>query len=833
MGFVLCLERLKPSTRLYYILISILVVLKGLNILFKKMKLRSLKQKMDENDVIYCIDCSGSTGNHQGYWQLVASTLANTIQKFGQKNVKCLFWDDKVYRVQHSEVTRRISTRTGGGGTSPHCFASTTYLPEGSNVIIITDGQVSPGDVQKCDRIINGRRFSSVTVIFEHTGGNMNLTVSTPFTRNCDQVKIIVGDRTLTEGSTSKAIDLKRYYDNPDLFLTELDSLNAQIVMQNLGKNAANIPLRNDLFELKKNLLSHIASSQSTKNSMDQVRVLLTSADQLEPAIVLMRSIISNVDTSLGKRLESIFEELARQCLGTSNFDFSVLEPGRLLRANQVEQVTAEELPQQHEAGNFECPISFEEDDHSTLLIAEGQSVFSDLIGDASKKSLLEQLMTNPWMVLNIPELFVKLTALLDHVIGFKTTKELFTRGRNVVSPFSRAPISCALTFGKDATTRRANLYVLARIFFGKRLVGLPESWLSVVYIACTKVPRLQDNEVFMSEFKNYLRGQLIHSKTNITLTGLPIEPLMKTSTDIAIWFSVTSPRIFLEIYEGKVDDARNRLRSFGASAIHLVTILTDVLEYPIDPNTMHQLTRYKTMAQMMNFEKDQKPSVQNLKPWRVALRAQYQNSHTCDDDGTTIILLDGPAQSRPNLHYGAPFEECLALASLVDATKTTNAIPIPWNLQPMTIPPYITNYGYNHDDGDTYIREPLPICIKTMRPYTMDRKKHKPWNVCAEEQYGPLSKQIHNYNYFVQFVMEYEKYPSKEQFLKWTAAKQANRKENTADTLPRYALTYIDELWKDYENTIGQNFCNMHPALFKLLALKSMRKEDRIRLED
>jgi len=304
---------------------------------------------------------------------------------------------------------------------------------------------------------------------------------------------------------------------------------------------------------------------------------------------------------------------------------------------------------------------------------------------------------------------------------------------------------------------------------------------------------------------------------------------MIKAPIDIALWFCVNSIEV-MDMINNESDDARNRLRSFGESAKHLLE-LVDIFEYPYDRVwTTKQLKLYKAFAWMMNQEKDY-TKMGLVKPsWRDLLRAQYQNSIIVRK---TIIFLDGPVENPPALpDFGIKLKYLLALEQLVDKTKTTNSIMIPMNFQGLPIPQAVTNYGYPNPMSAEAFNTPTVICPKTMRPYVIDRKEKKFWKECAEKFYGPLDKQISNYNYFIQYVMENDYYPTREGFIYYTAKKQANRELNTRDTLPLYTVPFVDGMFNDYEQVLGKDFKDVSVADFKRLAFASMREEDRKKLD-
>lgn len=158
---------------------------------------------------------------------------------------------------------------------------------------------------------------------------------------------------------------------------------------------------------------------------------------------------------------------------------------------------------------------------------------------------------------------------------------------------------------------------MLARCFFGDKLVGQPEVWLCVLYQIITRVQRIAHNIEFMSMFTKYLVRRLKSGTTNITLSGLAIEPVIKAPIDIALWYTISSPHVITNLSE-TIEDARNRLRALGASAWHVLKMV-DLLHYSYHPQTRHQVELYQSFAQMMAQEKIYPPN-----QWRNVIRGQF-----------------------------------------------------------------------------------------------------------------------------------------------------------------------------------------------------------------
>lgn len=765
----------------------------------------------NKQQIYLCIDYSGSTGNNQSYWNFASNIVES------HPDAKFIFWDTNAKEVSYKEAKIIVKTCRGFGGTQPQCIVN--FIPKDSHLIIITDGQIGKNDVSQCDNLLNGRAFSQVDVYFVNTGGEMNLSVSAPFTRNT-KFNIYQGDKLLSSGSSDQVIELKKYYDNPELFLKEADDILKQIVMQNLGKN--NTTLRNNLLDLQKNLLKCIAVKNAQGNEFNLIRQSLKNKNYND-AITKIKSATILTDSSQAKKIEGMIQELIRCCSGMNDFSFEILQPGRLSRAAPVTHIPTEELPPvENYDGGYECPITLDKD-IPCCLIKQGEPVLLNI-----EKNYLDALMTNPFLLLQDSHLVEKLKERLDQLIGLEALKELFSIG-NVKSPLTRNNISCAITLGNDKTHTKSTNYALADLLFGKKLVGQPELWLAVLYFVIKQINYLNSDTNFIGSFISHMIYRMENKNTNITLSGLPIEPLIKCPVDIAIWYCVISPIVVIN--NTKIDDARNRLRSFGACAKYLIE-LVDLLGYPYERKlTIHQLSLYKAFAWMMNEEK-------NHSQWRKILRSQYQGSLVLDDG--TIIMLDGPSINPVKLQKFKIFDddeeltigELLTLADLVDQNKSINSVMIPLNLIPRNPPTFVKNYGYRDNLTFNEILGVAPICPQTFRPYVIDLKKRKHWKECSEKFYGPLSKQLSSYNYFNKFVMENNSYPSKQEFIKYLASKQSNKEEGAIDTLPSAILHFVDSVFIDFEKVLGKDFKDISPSEFKRRVYNSMKEEDRIKLD-
>lgn len=775
------------------------------------------------------VDCSGSTGSNSKYWDRVSQLIESN------KSASFFFWDDICRKYSYTDAVKHVNSRRGIGGTYPNCFVR--EISNSDSIIIITDGQVSESDVKKCDDIMNRLKLSDVTVEFIDTGGSMNLSVAAPFTRNANNINIVVNSTPLHSGNTSDPIDLTIYATDPEKFIAEYEQLYKKIVMKTVGKRDDN--LRNQLLDLQKNLLRVIASRIFDASSYDRIREKLIEGD-FNTSVELLESIINASDKNIAITIENFIQTLCKQCEGNTGYSFSLLQPGRLTRASTVTDTNIAEAPSSLVYnGSFECPIALDTD-IPVLLVAESEPILN-----TCDKNLLEEIMNNPLVILNQKDLCDKFVSMLDHPIGLDAARQL--ANRSFVSPITRRPIMGCLSFYNEKTNESATMYTLAKMLFGQKLVGNPDLWLIVTYNLIRKSTYLSDNIELINMCKSYIINRIKSTRTNITLSGLPIEPMIKAPTDIAIWYCVTSPYFYRNLSE---DDSRNRLRSMGSVAKYLIEIV-ELLGYPFDKKfTLNRLDLYHALALMQNMLK-------NNIDIKSQVRSLYQNClYKKNNMGTVdFVFFDGPVSNPFDIFGNArvdlklSLEEIYGLSKLLDRSKVNSSIMIPYDFVGTPLPKFTVNYTYRlydyilaraaeinsskHEDLQDLIAtmsDTSPeICPKTLRPYTIDRIKNKHWLECSEELHGPVSKQLSTNNYFIEYVTTKRMYPpSKEDFMVYMYQRQLGRLENSTDTLPMYTWNFVDCLYNRYANVLN----TMSPYEFARIAEASRDKQDRMYME-
>lgn len=740
------------------------------------------------------IDYSGSTGGSDKYWDSVQAI----VDRF-KDNSTITFWDsEEPQTTSYEKAIEIIKMRTGNYGTSPSLIAPLTQ-PD-SYVILITDGQVDNDEVKKCDQLLNSRSFERVEVHFiSSCGGEMNLSVSAPFTRKANY-EIYVNKKLHAAGSSKEVIDLKKYHNNLPLFKEEAKELLTKITMQNLGLN--NVQLRDDLLELQKNLLNCVSKSQN-KIDFNKIRLILSSPEGTEEEAIeyIKENVIPNAaSTKETLEIQQMCKEMIDKCTGCFDFSFNVIS--RVRRADVVE----EELPESVECSHkFECPISLDTD-IPCCLIKIGDPVFKSL-----KQKQINDFVNNPLSVLFNYKLKRKIKDRIDHLVGLNSLKEMWSRN-DKKSPFTRYDVSCALCFGSDETHIEANRFTIANIFFGEKIVGNDVLWLFVMYFIIKEIDWLKDEEGFMKIFEDYLKFSVKKKFTNMTLTGLPIDPLIKAPTDIAVWYCVMSPFII----ESSIQ--HNRLRVFGITAKYLIKILEFLnLKHKSDW-AKRQVNRYYAFKWMATEVRKKEPI-----QWKEMIKGQYQNYLITENK--KIVLLDGQCSKLIELPFleHIPFpdivlsnEELNYLVSLVDRNKTVNNVDIP-NIFP-DLPPAVSevNYYYPLDYKDD-------ICIKIdpQTLYPIKRIGDKTWKDCSEEKYGPLAQQLSLHQYFVRYVCDNLDYPEADELL-WYVVEKQNRKK--IYTLPTQIIEFIEATLNEYNEVITKE--NLSAQQFKQRVKQSLKKE-------
>lgn len=724
---------------------------------------------------LVCIDDSGSTGHSSAYWNYVESVFNE------HPEARFIAWNNCPRDVSRKTLASMIRNRIGSGSTRLSALAPLLLTPQYSTICLITDGQVEQHEVDHADMILKNKKFERVSVHCVSTGGPMNLSVGAPLMRNCESFSLKVDGRELAAGSTHGDIDLDKYATEPELLLSEFDALNAQIVIRCVG-GRSDLALRERLSRLNTSLAKAILARESSTNPFAAVRGHL-ELQRLDDARAEMRRLALSAGdtTSLAKRVDLAIQALMRSCT-TKDFSFAQLQPGRLaLAATVAEPPLAQVQSESAYTGNFQCPVALD-DDLPVICIAKGTPLF-----DGLEKGYVEALMTNPFMLLANDDLCQKLRDRVDHPIGLGTIENMASeQGRiRFKSVFTRRKICAVVALGHDRGHAEATNFALARLFFGQKLVGVPELWLAVFLFAVrTHVPWLADNSDVMEPLESHLVWRLRTFSGRLSLSGLPLAPLMRAPLDLAVWYCVEM--------SWRLPAMQNRLRDYGAHATRLVDLL-EMLKMPFDrAAVMKRIACYRAAVFLQRSAKASPDT------WYDAVRAQYQNSIVLANGKR--VFLDGPAAPPlpplPVELADLSLAELVALTDCVDTRISDTGMAIPDPLVPRR-PLAVTNYTY--PEGAPHALS-VPICPATMRPYTFPRPSTH-WTEASKSVFGPLNGQLHVNALYLLFVETHKRFPlSDDELIEFAARRQMSREDGQCkDTLPAHVRVSVNSCLSDY----------------------------------
>ena len=796
------------------------------------------------------IDYSGSTGGCVEYWRIGKKVLKENPTAI------VYLWDNNCNKINYSDALKHCDSRRGNGGTSPQCFIPFLKLiKEPSEIIIITDGQIASHDVQTCDMQTVGIKVESVTCYI--IGAGADLSVVAPFRKLSSNFKLVADEEEMFSGDITAPIDLSPYF-ALQYFLDNKESLRKEILMKMLNKPKNDL-LIVELIKLRDFIIKSIVRRDSKPkddgkgkapmNPFDECRAKsqINSIETLKAisAIAFPPNIIQ--DVSELQKLEAEFSQMISFCSGNTNFSRSQLSNPVANRVARAPVVPLQQLPDEISIGvddglAFECPVMLGPAEIA-LLITAGSSVLEGV-----ESWLVDFIINNPLEIMNHPDLIDKLFKRIDHPIGLEALKML---GSYPISPLTRNPIVGCISLGKSWENTKYTNATLAKIFFGNKLCGNPDLWLSVIYLAILnrKVQYLIDQPALMSGLGECIIWRMKNTNTQITLTGLVVEPYIeKVPTDIALLYCAISP--FIIPYSSPIadDDARNRLRSFGSGSkyfIQLIDLLFPEYKYPRD-EVMKLLSIYHAFSWMMNQEKEWAKIKTDANPsqyWRTKFRQLIQASvELTDMDGREhTIFVDGCEvhslvclKDSPFAVFGLSISELFVVAGLVDTQKSVGTIRLPdFTKNPPIQQLSKTNYGYSESSKE---HTKIDISEKTLRPRVYQKISKVHWldewkkSIAVD---GPIEKQLSAYNYFIKCVIEMGIFPTQSQFIIWLSKTVANRENNPCDTLPKYICRFVNSLFQNYEIPMGEGFTKFTPAQFCEITKASMREIDRIAIEN
>ena len=537
-----------------------------------------------------------------------------------------------------------------------------------------------------------------------------------------------------------------------------------------------------------------------------------------------------------------------------------------IIRDLILKRFKQENFPLKEEISKDKLLKLFEQDKHAKRLVSSKASAIDEFI-----QRFKTFYLNNPIAFLYDNDLVKQIEYRLDNIIGLDTIHFILNKSdnnndkNNFISPTTNQRISSFISPSNVASHIKNTHYAITDLFFGEQTCyGERSLWLAILYLIIKKQERFNaplteyqdpndsvktNEKSFALALKERVIDQLCTDETNLTLSNLPEHgPILKVPVALALWYCVRSPQ-FIK------DFRHNRLRSIGTK-YHLE--LLDELNFPYDKEwTIHQLARYKLFAWMMDLAKEDPKKSEN---W---LRSFYQKSINCDG---TLVFLDGVADYDLNTLKIGIFEnngydtkgsptffineedqknkivqnthfidalspaEVFALYKLVDTTKKTEDIDIDSRIDNLLEDPLLSqtftpviHYNPKYNLIESTKDDPTQICHFTLRPYKVSDET-------IENKFGSKDKQLFAYKYLGNFVAQFEKFPTSDEFLIYMAEKQS-QKANPKNTLPAIPIIHkiTSNIINNYKEALDHFLLNIDKLqnILKESSLKESKKTE------
>jgi hypothetical protein len=783
--------------------------------------------------ILIAYDGSGSTGGtgNRHYHDKTQQILAQ------YPDAEILFWENTGRIITRAEMADINAACRGGGGTDSssiaiYCRAANFH----GELIIITDGEVPAFSVDRCAEILgNDWKFEHVTAFLINTGGTVNMSVTCPFTRVSPH-QICVLDRMaapVPEASVIVTAADMAVIDELDAigtiadYLAIADRLESLVIARTMG-TTGDPTLRDRLLAMKKRIT---AAQARELGSSDTVRALHEALDAgntvsaMEAARAITEEYYGGDDPKSWSgrisRLVSMCEGALRGAFDLSSVD-AAIKGDRVRRAAAVAPTTIPTpapSPAADAAAVFECPITLNEEHDLALLVTAGEPILADLdLGTTN------DILDCPLNIFHYPEVVERLLARLDHPISLASYKEAHDAGAPfLTSPMTRAPLLAgAICIGNTEEHCRATHWTLAQLTTGGKLVGNPDLWFAVIWLALFRAPA-HYLKAIEPQIAHHMRWRMKTHTSSISLTGAPEFPTTRVRLDAAIWYVFASATF-------SMDPRRDVLRAHLPHLQELDDMLRCLLpefKLPNEKELRAHILHVRAGLNMLSWVKrpGQQARLANI------IRGLYQATVRCGDD---FIPVDGPPTAEqvaaaraalPAWYCDLPAARLYDLARKVDPGKSAGDIYITYGAPISAAPEAIVEWDYGV--GPAPPAEPeLQISPATCRPFY--KVGAATWREAATAQYHIDSRRMISMNeLYGNYVVKYGAYPTAQQLLDYIYRRKVVN--GTNKTLPRHMDAFTAGTLADYATLTA----TLSPVEFARRFLESRPIERRQEIEN
>jgi hypothetical protein len=777
---------------------------------------------------LFAYDGSGSTGGKPAYHAAAQHLLAELPTD--TKSTQILFWDSGhriIPRAELREINRRMN---GFGGTDSSQIAQ-FIVRTGfhGHLVLLTDGEVSPGTVATCDSLIpSGWTFESVRVLIVETGGTANLSVSCPFTRNSPHTVHLQRYGALTPGpvTTVTAADLDT--------LSRLESVNTiaewravapslelAVLARTMG-TVGDPTLRDRLLALKARIQRAEAIAKGASDTVTALHMALEIGNipgALHMADTLTREYYGDEAddhswSSQINRLVSMCEGALRGTFDLSNVN-GAIQSDRARRAPAARPAEAaaateadKDASESPVATTFTCPITLEDATDVVLLIADADQ---PLLAGLDKDTVTD-LANCPLHIFRYPEVLTLLQTRLDHPLSLRALKEAEAAGAPITtSPMTRATLCGALCLGPHADHTAATNWTIAQLTAGGRRMGNPDLWFAIIWLLVQRgtVPFLTP---VLPQLTAHLQWRFQQSRSSLSLLGTPEFPTTRVPLAVALWYAVASSAL-------SPPPARETARAH-LPYLEALLELQRQTGFALPDGLATHLTRLRVAMSALGWVKRSESSLRGL----LASLVQAQ---------TEGMFVDGPASAEqivvtraalPALFRELTDAELIGIGRLVSPGKSGADVVLPFNWTPPAPPTAKIVWAYGLEPVP---RTPIPVCPATCRPYYRIRPdRMQIWEEAATALFHiQPNKLLPIHAEFGHYVVKHGAFPSKTDLLRHLSARATAQGK---PTLPATVAEMVEDILRDFEPITA----TLTPAEVARRFTASVKRMDRERME-
>ena len=672
---------------------------------------------------ILAVDNSGSTRDKKLYHDVVLSEL---LKLPNDASTGIFLWNTTGSFVTRDELLRTNAYRLGGGGTNPFLVMQTciTHAFKG-HLILITDGQVTPADVDVVDALVASQPipWSFERVDAHIVSTNPNTSVTVPFVRASPHTMVLHGDNLNGSVDTSctvaavSAADIQAVaaldsIDSRDAFFAAYDALHRALAAAMAG-TTGNAVTRDRLIEMRARIVRNEATAASALVDPDPLGSVHTASPWLdallardEPAALeFMRQAYTaqfttagtGTGTTIARDFETQVSRLVSMCSGAlrSEFDMGVIKSQAFARAPQVALgVPIQDLIDEG-TSNADAARELGRAVTCPILMADGSDLVLLLAQPKTRAPLLAALDTrtvsmateNPLSLLHNDAFKKALADSLDATLSLACLQLATKSGHPMTqSPLTRRPLCGAVVMGADLQHVLTTNAALAALITGGKRLGNPDLWYAVLYFVVAESLMLQERAPeLLFGLATQLQWRLLNRTSFASLGGDTTRLCVRVPLAVALWHVTHACLLQSELgTRASEEPLRAHLFSFGT---------------------------YNTMLRMVGIEYNPQAFVhaQHLQALTVMLsackrdvwfflkvKALYQRSLclcATSSNNLPLVLLDGPVlptdvESRLGLlpqniqALALTVEEIDGLASMCSPQFSFKNIELgfPWN---------------------------------------------------------------------------------------------------------------------------------------------------------